>query len=160
MVLQETIKLYSATRDFFRAPRIPTGRRALSLSPEPGFSHHADEAEFINHRRPSPSIAGDLDHTHQFNPVDIPRSRERARARLSVDEYISQREPLQVHLHPTPGLGFPSHASSEDDDDSAPPLNSPVDRLSMIDSPSAGRSFSRMHPAKFCRPFLSYPPLM
>jgi hypothetical protein len=159
MELQETIKLYSATRDFFRAPRIPAGRRALSLPPEPGFSHYADEAEFIDHHRPSPSIAGDLDHTHQFNPVDIPRSRERARARLSVDEYILQREPLQVHLRPTPGLGFPSHASSEDDD-SVPPLNSPVDRLSMIDSPYAGQSFSRMHPAKSCRPFLSYSPLM
>jgi hypothetical protein len=70
-----------------------------------------------------------------------------------------QREPLQVHLRPTPGLGFPSHASSEDDD-SVPPLNSPVDRLSMIDSPYAGQSFSRMHPAKSCRPFLSYSPLM
>ena len=159
MELQETIKLYSATRNFFQAPRIPAGRRALSPSPEPGFSHYADEAEFIDHRRPSLSIAGDLDHTHQFNPVHIPSSRERPRVRLSVDEDISQREPLQMHLRPTPGLGFPSHTSSEDDD-SAPLLNSPVDRLSMIDSPYAGRSFSRTHPANFCRRFLSYSPLM
>jgi len=123
--LQEKINLFSATRTFFQAPRIPSGRRALSL--EPGLSHYAEEAEFIHRHRPSsPSIARD---SGQIHPVDIPRGRARAPARLSADEYILQRERFpQVHSPSTPGLSSPSPASSEDED-SVPPLNSLVDRL-------------------------------
>lgn len=162
--LKEKINLFSATRSFFQAPSIPTGRRALSL--EPGLSHYADEAEFLNRRRPSSSIARDSSHIHQFNPVDIPRGRERARARISADEYTLPREPPpQAHSPSTPGLSSPSPASSEDGD-SVPPLNPPVDRLhahppitssrstferrsptisppSMIDLPYESRSLSR-----------------
>jgi len=163
--LQEKTKLYTATRTFFEAPRVPTGRRALSL--EPGLAHYADEAEFLHGRpRPSsPSTTRDPDHTYQFNPAELRRGRERARARLGADEYISQRDPpLEVHSHLMPGLGSPSPASSSDDD-SVPTRNPPVDRFHthpahaslrsaldqrlptispapMIDSPYEGRSFS------------------
>lgn len=125
--LLEKINLFSATRTFFQAPRIPSGRRALSL--EPGLSHYADEAEFINrHRPPSPSIAHGSGHVHQFNPVDIPRGRERGRGRLGTDEYTLEREPPpRSHSPSTPGLSSPSPASSGDDG-SVPPLNPLVDR--------------------------------
>jgi hypothetical protein len=125
--LEEKINLYSATRTFFQAPRVPTGRRALSL--EPGLSHYADDAEFINRRRrlPSPSMARDPVPTHQLNIANIPRGRERARAHVSVDDYnLQPTPPLEVHT-PTPGLGSPSPASSEDDY-LVTPLNATVDR--------------------------------
>jgi hypothetical protein len=167
--LQEKINLYSATRTFFQAPRIPTSRRALSL--EPGLAHYADEAEFINRRRPpSPPMARDPGPTHQFSLVDVPRGRERGRARLSVDDDILQRElPLESHSRSTPGLSPPSLASSEDEN-SVPPLHSAVHHLHAhpphtssrsalerqsttisppptIDSPHESRSLSRTLPA-------------
>jgi len=166
--LQEKINLYSATRTFFQAPRVPTGRRALSL--EPGLSHYADEAEFIDRRRPpSPPMARDPGPTHQFSPADIPRGRERGRARPSVDDDILQLAlPLESHSRSTPGLSTPSLASSEDDN-SVPPLHSAVhhlhaysprtsSRLALerqsttispptIESPYESRSLSRTLPA-------------
>jgi hypothetical protein len=167
--LQEKINLFSATRTFFQASRIPTGRRALSL--EPGLSHYADEAEFINRRRPpSPSMTRNPGPTHQFSPADIPRGRERGRARLSLDDDILQLAPPQEsHSRSTPGLSSPSLASSEDDD-SVPPLHSTVHHLHThsphassrsaleqwspttsppptIDSPYESRSLSRTLPA-------------
>lgn len=167
--MQEKINLYSATRTFFQAPRIPTGRRALSL--EPGLSHYADEAEFINRRRPpSPPMSRDPGPAHQFSPADIPRGRERGRARFSVDDDILERvHPLDSDSRSTPGLSSPSLASSEDDN-SVPSLRTAVHHLHAhpphtsslpvlerqsatisplptIDSPYENRSLSRTLPA-------------
>jgi arrestin-related trafficking adapter 3/6 len=173
--IQEKINLFSATRTFFEAPRIPTGRRALSL--EPGLSHYADDADFIN-RSPSLSMFRDPGHTHQFNSADVPRGRERARPRLSEEESILHpAPPLESHLHSMSGLGSSSPSTSEDDD-SVTPLNSTVDRLRAhsahissrstfeqrrsstispsptTDSPYESRSLSRTFPAQMLSSFL------
>ena len=117
--MQEKNNIYSATRTFFQAPRTATGRRSLSL--DPGLSHYADQDEFTSHRRrSSPSLTRE----RQFNPVDIPRGRERARARVDQDEHTSQYDPQGVHLRPPRALDSPSPISSGDDD-LVSPLNSP-----------------------------------
>jgi hypothetical protein len=116
--LQEKNNIYSATHTFFRAPRATTGRRSLSL--DPGLSYYADQDEFTSHpRRSSTSLTRE----RQFNPIDIPRGRERARARVDDDEHASQYDPQGVHLRSLRALDSPSPISSEDDD-LVPPLNS------------------------------------
>jgi hypothetical protein len=115
--LQERNNLYSVTRTFFQAPRTTTGRRSLSL--DPGLSHYAEQDEFTSHRRrSSPSLTRE----RQFNPIDIPRGRERARARVDQDEHTSQYGPQGDHLRSS--LDSPSPISSENDD-LVPPLYSP-----------------------------------
>jgi hypothetical protein len=114
--LQEKNKIYSATHTFFQAPRATTGRR--SLSHEPGLSHSADEDEFTSHPRRSSSS---LTHERQFNPIDIPRGRVRARARVEEDEHTPQYDPQEVHLRSLRALDSPSPISSEDDDLIPPP---------------------------------------
>ncbi len=129
--MHEKNKLFSTTRTFYKAPRASSGRRALSL--DPGLSYYADPDEFTSHlRRSSPSLTRE----RQFDPVDIPRGRERARARIDVDEHTSQLESQGVHSHSLRALDSHSPVSSEDDD-LVPPLNSP--RLS---SPSPQRHYS------------------
>jgi hypothetical protein len=131
--LQEKNKIYSATRTFFQAPRVTTGRRSLSL--DPGLSYYADQDGFTSHpRRSSPSLRRE----RQFNPIDIPRGRERARARVDEDEHTSQYEPQGVHLRSLRALDSPSPISSEDDD-LVSPLNSPQPSLPLHFSP-AGES--------------------
>lgn len=110
--LQEKNNLYSATRTFFQAPRATTRRRSLSL--DPGLSYYADQDEFTSlPRRSSLSLTRE----RQFNPIDIPRGRERARARIGQDEHA-------VHLRSLRALDSPSPISSEDGD-LVPPLTSP-----------------------------------
>lgn len=116
--MQEKNKLFSATHTFFQAPVTTTGRRALSL--DPGLSYYADQDEFSSHpRRPTPSLT----HERQFNPFDIPRGRERARANIDVNEHTSQHEPQGVHSRSLRAFDSPSPISSEDDD-LVPPLDS------------------------------------
>ena len=117
--LHEKNNLYSATRTFFRAPRASTGRRSLSL--DPGLSYYDDQDEFTTHpRRSSPSLTRE----RQFNPIDVPRGRERARARVSEDEHTSPYNPQGVHLRslrPLRAPDSPSPISSEDDNMVPPP---------------------------------------
>ena len=168
--MQDKNKLFSVTQTFFRAPRITTRRRALSL--EPGLSYYTDEFDSINHNPPpSSSLTRDNRPAQLFSPADLPRGRERGRARLSVNEYFIQREPPQDLQSPSsPALGSPSPVLSEDED-FVPPLNSPAEDLhahpthtslrsalrqrvpiitppptSIMDTPYESRSFLRMLP--------------
>ncbi|KAI0002225.1 hypothetical protein BJV74DRAFT_986079 [Russula compacta] len=123
--MQDKNKLFSVTQTFFRAPRITTRRRALSL--EPGLSYYTDEFDSINHNPPPlSSLTRDHRPAQQISPADLPRGRERGRARLSVNEYSTQREPQDLQSPSPLALGSPSPVLSEDED-LVPPLNSPVD---------------------------------
>jgi hypothetical protein len=140
--LQEKNKIYSATRTFFHAPRATTGRRSLSL--DPGISYYADHDEFTSHRRrSSPSLTRE----RQLNPIDLPRGRERARARVDQDEYTSQFDSQEIHLRSLRALD--SSPISSEDDNLVSTLNSPQPSLPLHPS-SAGESRHVSHDDIMC----------
>ena len=126
--MPEKRDLFSVTQTFFQAPRGHPARRALSVGP--GLSHYANEAELIDHRLPpSPSPTHDQSPAHLYHSIDPPRGRERIRRRLSADELIFRREPLQEVRSPSPTPLDTQSLASSDGDVSVLPLHSITDGL-------------------------------